>query len=165
MRNSTVCATLTALMLSAGAASAHHAFSRDFDRDKPVTLNGTVTKVQWTAPHVYAFVDVKDDQGKMANWKVEMGSPTALTKAGWTRTKLKVGDMVTLQGWRAKNGTNFANAEEMTMPDGQKLSAVSSNDRAVATSGRNTPKPATDKPSAAKPAPDTSTPATPAKPY
>jgi len=155
MRNSTVCAAITALLLSAGTASAHHAFSRDFDRDKPVTLNGNVTKVQWTAPHVYTYIDVKDDTGKTTNWKVEMGSPSALTKAGWTRNKLKVGQMVTLTGWRAKNGTNFANAEEMTMPDGQKLSAASSYDRAVPTSGRGTPKPATDK----------STPASPAKPY
>ena len=160
MRNSTVCAAIAALLLSAGTAYAHHAFSRDFDRDKPVTLNGTVTRVQWTAPHVYTYIDVKDDQGKTANWKVEMGSPTALTKAGWTRTKIKVGQMVTLTGWQAKNGTNFANAEEMTMPDGQKLSAASSNDRAVATSGKTPPKPATDNPAAKKPSP-----ATPTKPY
>jgi len=160
MRNSTVCAAITALLLSAGTASAHHAFSRDFDRDKPVTLSGTVTRVQWTAPHVYTYIDVKDDQGKTANWKVEMGSPTALTKAGWTRTKMKVGQMVTLTGWQAKNGTNFANAEEMTMPDGQKLSAASSNDRAVATSGKTPPKPATDNPATNKPSP-----ATPTKPY
>ena len=139
MRNSTVCAAITALLLGAGSASAHHAFSKDFDRDKPVTLNGSVTKVQWANPHVYTFIDVKDDDGKTTNWKIEMGSPTELTKAGWTRTKLKVGEMVTLQGWRAKNGTNFANAEEMTMPDGQKLSAASSYDRAVATSGTKTP--------------------------
>jgi hypothetical protein len=160
MRNSTVCAAITALLLSAGAASAHHAFSKDFDRDKPVTLSGTVTRVQWTAPHVYTYIDVKDDQGKTANWKVEMGSPTALTKAGWTKTRLKVGQMVMLTGWQAKNGTNFANAEEMTMPDGQKLSAASSNDRAVATSGKTPPKPATDKPATNKPSP-----ATPTKPY
>ena len=69
-----------------------------------------------------------------------MGSPTALTKAGWNRNKLKTGEMVTLTGWRAKNGTNFANAEEMTTPDGQTLSAASSYDRAVPTSGRTTPK-------------------------
>ena len=141
MRNSTACAALTALLLSAGAASAHHAFSRDFDHDKAVTLNGKVTRVQWANPHVYAFIDVQDDAGKMANWKVEMGSPSDLMKAGWTRTKLKVGEMVTLQGWQAKNGTNFANAEEMTMADGQKLSAASSYDRAVPTSGTVTPTP------------------------
>ena len=159
MRNSTVCAAITALLLSAGTASAHHAFSRDFDRDKPVTLNGAVTKVQWTAPHVYTYIDVKDaTSGKTTNWKVEMGSPSALTKAGWTKTKLKVGEMVTLTGWQAKNGTNFANAEEMTMPDGQKLSAVSSYDRAVPTTGQRTPRPTDGN----KPTDKTSSPA---KPY
>ncbi len=141
MRNSTVFAAITALLLGAGSASAHHAFSRDFDKDKPVTLSGNVTKVQWANPHVYTFIDVKGDNGKTTNWKVEMGSPSDLTKAVWTRTKLKVGEMVTLQGWQAKNGTNFANAEEMTMPDGQKLSAASSYNRAVPTSGSKTPAP------------------------
>ena len=145
MRNLSVCAAITALLLSAGTASAHHAFSRDFDESKPVTLNGTVTKVQWTAPHVMTYIDVKDSAGKITNWKVEMGSPTALTKAGWTRDKLKVGEMVTLQGWQAKNGTNFANAEELTMANGEKLSAASSYDNikreGVATSGTKTPKP------------------------
>ena len=143
MRNSTLCAAITALLLGAGSASAHHAFSRDFDSDKPVMLSGTVTKVQWSNPHVYAFIDVKDDNGKTANWKVEMGSPNDLTKAGWTRTRLKVGETITLNGWRAKNGTNFANAEDMTMADGQKLSAASSYDRRapVATSGSKAPKP------------------------
>src|SRR5215510_10294037 len=115
MRNPTVCAAIFALLLGAGTASAHHAFSKDFDETKPVTLSGTVTKVQWAAPHVMTYIDVKDDAGKVTNWKVEMGSPTALTKAGWTKDKLKVGEMISLQGWQAKNGTNFANAEEMTI--------------------------------------------------
>jgi len=141
MGKSTLCAAIMALLLGAGSASAHHAFARDFDKDKPVTLNGKVTKVQWANPHVYTFIDVKDDKGKTTNWKIEMGSPSDLMKAGWTRTRLKAGEMVTLQGWAAKNGTNFANAEEMTMPDGQKLSAASSNDRAVSTSGSKTPAP------------------------
>jgi hypothetical protein len=143
MRKLTLGAAFAALLLGAVPATAHHSFSKDFDRDKPVTLTGTVTKVQWTAPHVYTWIDVKDDQGKVTNWKVELGNPTALTKAGWTRDKLKMGEMVTLQGWRAKNGSNFANAEEMTI-NGQKLSAASSYDSssrgAVATSGRKTPK-------------------------
>jgi hypothetical protein len=103
MRTSIFAAAITALLLGAGTASAHHAFSQDFDHEKQVTLNGTVTKVQWMSPHVYTWMDVKDDKGKTTNWKVEMGSPASLTKAGWTRNKLKVGEMVTFQGWRAKN--------------------------------------------------------------
>ena len=145
MRNLTVCAAITALLLSAGTASAHHAFSRDFDQNKPVTLSGTVTKVQWTSPHVMTYIDVKDNNGKVTNWKVELGSPAQLTKAGWTRDMLKVGEMVNLQGWQAKNGTNFANAEQVTMANGQKLTAASSYDsikrEGVATSGSKTPKP------------------------
>ena len=145
MRNPTVCAAIFALLLGAGTASAHHAFSADFDQNKPVTLEGTITKVQWTSPHVMTYIDVKDNDGKITNWKVELGSPTQLTKAGWTRDMLKVGEMISLQGWQAKNGTNFANAEEVTMANGQKLSAASSYDsikrEGVATSGSKTPKP------------------------
>jgi hypothetical protein len=148
MRNPTVCAALLALLLGAGTASAHHAFSMDFDQNKPVTLSGTVTKVQWTSPHVITYIDVKDNSGKVTNWKIEMGSPTQLTKSGWTRDKLKVGEMVSLQGWQAKNGTNFANADEMTMSNGEKLTAASSyhQQKAVATSGSKTPKPQSNEP-------------------
>ena len=143
MRNSTLCAAIAVLLLCSGPAWAHHAFSRDFDPEKQVTLNGTVTKVEWTNPHVYTWLDVKDDKGTVANWKVEMGSPKALTKAGWSRNKLKIGEMVTLQGWGAKNGTNYANAEEMTTADGKKLSAASSYDRnqPIATSGSESTQP------------------------
>jgi len=145
MRNSTLCATLAALLLGVGSASAHHAFARDFNQDNPVELNGAVTKVQWTSPHVMAYIDVKDNSGKVTNWKVELGSPAQLTKAGWTRGQLKVGVKMSLQGWQAKNGTNFANAEEVTMANGQKLTAASSYDNikreGVATSGSKTPKP------------------------
>jgi len=143
MRNSTLCAALAAVLLCAVSASAHHAFSRDFDPEKQVNLSGTVTKVQWTSPHVITYIDVKDDTGKVTNWKVEMGSPVQLTKAGWTKTRLKVGEMVTLHGFQAKNGSHYANAEELTMSDGEKLSAASSYDRgaAVPTSGKTTPKP------------------------
>ena len=149
MRNPTVCAAILALLLG-GTASAHHEFSQDFDQNKPVTLSGTVTKVQWTSPHVITYIDVKDNNGKVTNWKVEMGSPAQLTKAGWTRDKLKVGEMVSLQGWQAKNGTHFANAEEVTMANGEKLSAASSyrsGERGgVATSGTQTPKPQSNEP-------------------
>src|SRR5258705_3603200 len=158
---STLSTALAALLLTATTASAHHPFAQDFDKDKPVTLNGTVMRVQWTNPHVYTFVKVKDDQGKDATWKVEMGSPAALMMNGWTRPTLKTGQMVTLQGWHAKNGTNFANAEDVTTSDGKKLSAASSYDApnqgdlastraksgsSVGTSGKSQPAPASPAP-------------------
>jgi len=86
MRNPTVCAAILALLLGAGTASAHHAFSRDFDQSKPVTLSGTVTKVQWTSPHVMAYIDVKDRSGKVTNWKIEMGNPAQSPKPAGPKT-------------------------------------------------------------------------------
>jgi len=171
MRNSTVCAAIVALLLGTGTASAHHAFASDFDENKPVTLEGTITKVQWTSPHVMTYIDVKDSTGKVTNWKVELGSPTQLTKAGWTKDKLKVGEKLSFQGWQAKNGTNFANAQEVTMANGQKLTAASSHANmkreGVATSGSKTPKPESNEKSTApkSTAPKNTEPKSPAPKY
>jgi hypothetical protein len=126
MRRSTISAVIAAFLFTAASAFAHHPFAAEFDHNRPITLNGTVTRVEWTNPHVYTYLDAKDDQGKIAHWKVEMGNPDALMKAGWTKTTLKAGQKVTLQGWHAKDGSNVANAESMTMADGKKLSAVTS---------------------------------------
>lgn len=143
MRKSTISTMIAALFFAAATAFAHHPFAAEFDHNKPVTLNGTVTRVEWANPHVYTYLDVKDDQGKVVNWKVEMGSPDALTRAGWAKTTLASGHSVTLQGWRAKDGTSYANAESMTLPDGKKMSAVtssaSSDPNAVGTAGGQTP--------------------------
>ena len=106
------------------AAFAHHPFAAEFDMTKPLTLTGTVTKIEWQSPHVFAYVDAKDDQGKMANWKIELGNPAELTKAGWTRTSIKIGDSATFYGWRARNGSHLANAESVSIGD-QKLVASS----------------------------------------
>lgn len=114
----------TAVLLSAAPALAHHAFSADFDRDKPVTLDGTITKVEWTNPHAFVYLDVKDTSGQTANWKVELGSRDEL--AGWTTPPLKVGQQISIRGWRAKNGSQFANADTLKLASGEKLSGASS---------------------------------------
>jgi hypothetical protein len=112
--------------LAAPSALAHHPFADEFDRSQTVTLAGTLTRLDWQNPHVYAYVDVKDTQGKVVNWKVEMGSPNALMKEGWTKTAVKPGDEVTIQAWKAKNNLTLANAESFTLPGGRKMTAASS---------------------------------------
>ena len=110
---------------SAMPVFAHHSFAAEFDTAKPVTLKGVVTKVEWTNPHTYFYIDVKDTAGKVANWACEMGSPNGLTRQGWTRNTLKVGMVVDVEGTRSKDGSTKANARNVLV-DGKKLGAASS---------------------------------------
>jgi len=106
---------------------AHHSFAAEYDSKKPVTLKGIVTKVDWTNPHVYFFMDVTDESGKVTNWGLEMGPPNGLQRAGWTRNTMKVGDEVVVEGTLAKDGSNQANARSVVMANtGRKLGAASS---------------------------------------
>ena len=115
------------LLVAAVPLIAHHSFAAEFDASKPVNLTGTVTKVEWSNPHVWFYTDVKDETGKVSNWGFEMGSPNGLMRAGWTRTSMKVGDLVTVEGSRAKDGSNHVNARSVTLAStGQKLFAASS---------------------------------------
>ena len=114
-----------ALLIAAMPVLAHHAFMAEFDANKPVKFSGTVTKLEWTNPHAWLYIDVKDSDGKVTNWGFEMGSPNVLTRQGWRRTALKEGDQVTVQGYAAKDGSNIANARSVTMPDGRKIFAGS----------------------------------------
>ena len=115
-------------LCAAGTAFAHHSFAAEFDITKPVTLAGKVTKLEWTNPHAYVYVDVADAKtGGVTNWEIEMGSPNGLTRLGWTRNLLKPGDGVTVEGYLGRNKPNLANAKSVVMTaTGQKLGAASS---------------------------------------
>jgi len=115
-----------ALLLTAASAWAHHSFAAEYDAKKPVTLTGTVTKVEWMNPHIFFYVDVKDAEGKVTNWRGEGGNLSGLMRRGWRKDSLKVGDTVTVEGSLAKNGQPLVNARTVTLADGKKLFAGSS---------------------------------------
>jgi hypothetical protein len=107
---------------------AHHSFAAEYDSKQPITLKGAVTKVEWMNPHVYFYIDVRDDQtGKITNWAFEMGAPAVIQRNGWTRNSMKIGDLVIVEGTRAKSGDPHGNARSVTMAStGKKLGAGSS---------------------------------------
>ena len=118
------------LLLSGGPALAHHAFAAEYDAKNPIKLTGTVTKLEWANPHTWFYVDVKDDGGKVTNWGFEMGSPNGLLRNGWTRNSMKPGDVVTVEGSRAKDGSTNANVKVVTLAStGQRLFAASSQEQ------------------------------------
>lgn len=111
----------------AASLSAHHSFSAEYDAKKPVTLTGTVTKVEWMNPHVYFFLDVAGADGKTDNWAFEMGPPNGLQRSGWTRNTIKIGDELTVNGTLAKDGSKQVNARTVTISaTGERLGAASS---------------------------------------
>jgi hypothetical protein len=109
------------LMMAAIPGFAHHSFSAEYDRSKPIQLKGTVTKVEWMNPHARFYLDVKDDGGKVTNWEFELGSPNGLMRQGWTRNSLKTGDVVQVSGSRAKDGSNLVNASNVAFEDGKRV--------------------------------------------
>jgi len=113
--------------LAAAPVMAHHSFAAEYDSKKPVKLTGTITKIDWMNPHVYFFMDVEDEGGKVTNWGFEMGPPNLLQRAGWTKNTMKIGDVVVVEGTLAKDGTNQGNARTVTMAGtGKRLGAASS---------------------------------------
>jgi hypothetical protein len=107
---------------------AHHSFAAQYDANKPVTLKGTVTKVEWTNPHARFYINVPDADGKVVNWNLELASPNYLKRAGWSSTSLREGDAVIVEGSLARSGANMANASAVTFPDGTRVFARSAAD-------------------------------------
>jgi DNA/RNA endonuclease YhcR with UshA esterase domain len=122
-----VVASLGGVLAAAVPVSAHHSFAAEYDANKPLKLTGTVTKIEWTNPHCFFYIDVKNETGTVETWAFELGNPNALLRNGWTPNSVKIGDEVTIEGTRAKDGTLLGNARAMVLAStGRRLFAGSS---------------------------------------
>jgi hypothetical protein len=112
---------LTGAVLGTVPVLAHHSFAAEYDSSAPVTVKGRVTKVEWTNPHSYVYVDVKDASGNVVNWAIEGYPPNTLRRTGFTRDLMKPGDTVTINGWKARDGANRMAARDVTFANGNKM--------------------------------------------
>ncbi|HXS79349.1 MAG TPA: DUF6152 family protein [Gammaproteobacteria bacterium] len=117
-----------AALCPVAASYGHHSFSAEFDRDKPIQVTGTVTKVEWTNPHARIYLDVQGADGKVVNWDFELGPPNGLMRQGWRRDSLHEGHVVTINGFLSKDQEHVANARSVHLPDGRQVLAGSSFD-------------------------------------
>ena len=114
-------AVAVAALMSAVPLAAHHAFAAEFDVNQPVKVKGTITKVEWVNPHAWLYVDVKGDDGKVTNWRFELGAPNAMIRLGWRKESVPAGLEVSITGFRAKSGDNVGNGRSIILPDGKEL--------------------------------------------
>jgi hypothetical protein len=121
-----VLVAIASIVASSDTLVAHHSFAAQYDASKPVTLKGTVSKVEWTNPHARFYVDVRDEKGTVTNWNLELASPNVLVRNGWSRKSLNVGDEVVVEGSLAKDGSKMANARVVLLADGRRVFAGSS---------------------------------------
>jgi len=121
---------VVAIVAIAGGARllGHHSFAAQYDSSKAIRLTGALTRVEWTNPHTYFYLDVKDEGGKVVSWGCEAGSPGALSRRGFKRGDLKIGDTIVVDGYRAKDGSHLIDARRVTLSDGRIVSGASAGD-------------------------------------
>lgn len=125
-------AVLAGMVMTVAPVWAHHAFAAEFDGNKPVKLQGKVTKMEWINPHAWIHIDAKNADGTVTSWMVECGAPNGLLRRGFTKASLPPGSEILVNGWQAKDGSNRANGSDLTFADGRKLFIGTSNTAAPA---------------------------------